>query len=98
MKKAEAIEALAEKLGTTKTEAETTLKTVLNLISEAVVTGDKEFVVTGWGKFFAKDVPARQCRNPKTGDMIDVPAKQACKFKIGSKLKDAVNDNTALVL
>ena len=35
--------------------------------------------------------PAKKGRNPRTGETVDIPAKNVVKFKVGSKLKDAVN-------
>jgi DNA-binding protein HU-beta len=96
MKKKDAIAVIKEKFGYTNAEAEAHIDSVLDLIAEAVVTGDKEFNITGWGKFVSKDKPARKARNPKTGEEIDVPAKTVIKFAVGSKLKAAVAAGEAL--
>jgi DNA-binding protein HU-beta len=98
MKKKDAITSLKEKYGFTTAEAEANLNIVLDLIAESVVTGDKEFNITGWGKFVSKDKPARKARNPKTGEEIDVPAKTVVKFTVGSKLKAAVAAGEVLKL
>jgi DNA-binding protein HU-beta len=98
MKKTDAIIDLSEKLGTTKAESVVALETVLNLISESLVTGDKEFNITGWGKFEAVEKAARKGRNPKTGEEIDIAATTAVKFKVGSKLKAAVKAGEAYTL
>ena len=98
MKKKEAIAALKEKLGCTTEEAQTQLTTVLDLISEALVSEDKEFNIIGWGKFTAVDKPARQGRNPSTGAVVEIDATTAVKFKVGSKLKAAVKAGEALTL
>ena len=34
------------------------------------------------------DLPAKKCRNPKTGAEISVPAKKIVKIKISSKFKN----------
>lgn len=34
------------------------------------------------------DIPAKKCRNPKTGAEISVPAKKIVKIKISSKFKN----------
>ena len=98
MKKTDAIATLATKLGTTKAEAEVTLKTVLDTIAEAVVTGDKEFNISGWGKFETVEKAARKGRNPKTGEEVDIAATSSLKFKVGSKLKAAVKAGEAYTL
>ena len=38
-----------------------------------------------------KESAARKGRNPQTGEMIDIPAKKAMKFKIAKKAKDSIN-------
>lgn len=97
MKKKDAIEKIAEKMEISKKDAENTLATVLNTIVEGVVD-DKEFNISGWGKFFAKEQEARTAMNPSTGETINVPSKQVIKFKVGSKLKKAINENQKLEL
>ena len=98
MNKKEALAALKEKYGFDTKTAEVHLNLVLDLISEAVVTGDKEFNITGWGKLFSVDKPARKGRNPKTGEELDIAAKTVLKFKVGSKLKNAVANGEVLKL
>ena len=92
MNKTEAIFELADKLGTTKTEATNTLETVLNLIVDATIK-DSEFNISGWGKFEKVNKPARKGRNPKTGEELDIAATSVVKFKVGSKFKSAVKDS-----
>ena len=47
--------------------------------------------LTGFGTFSVTDRPARQGRNPRTGEPKAIPASKAPKFKAGKKLKDSVN-------
>ena len=47
--------------------------------------------LTGFGTFSVTDRPARQGRNPRTGEAKAIPASEAPKFKAGKKLKDSVN-------
>ena len=42
----------------------------------------------GFMKSEVVDVPAKKCRNPKTGAEISVPAKKIVKIKISSKFKN----------
>ena len=42
----------------------------------------------GFIKSEVVDVPAKKCRNPKTGAEIAVPAKKIVKIKISSKFKN----------
>jgi DNA-binding protein HU-beta len=42
----------------------------------------------GFGQFNARDLPARQSRNPKTGETFEAPATKVVRFKPGRNLKD----------
>lgn len=44
--------------------------------------------ISGFLKSEVVDVPAKKCRNPKTGEMISVPAKKVVKVKVSSKFKN----------
>lgn len=56
---------------------------VFNAIVEAIASGAKtgSVVVPKLGTFKTVNRNARVCRNPKTGDTVDVPAKALLKFK-----------------
>ena len=47
--------------------------------------------IQGFGVFEVVDVPARQGRNPRTGESIPIPAHKAGKFRPGKELREAVN-------
>ena len=90
MKKAELVQAVAEKTGKSKKESSVFVDAVFESIQDALVTGDK-VTLTGFGVFEVRDRAAKKCRNPKTGEMQDVAACKAPTFKAGKNLKEAVN-------
>jgi DNA-binding protein HU-beta len=47
-------------------------------------------VITGFGRFSVAERAARQARNPRTGEPIDIPAGRAPRFSPGTQLKRAV--------
>ena len=47
--------------------------------------------IVGFGSWSIAKKEAREARNPRTGEMIKVAAKNVVKFKAGSELSDAVN-------
>jgi len=51
----------------------------------------KEISLIGFGSFSISKIPARTGRNPKTGKELKIAAYNQLKFKVGQKLKDAVN-------
>lgn len=62
----------------------------LKAIQNALVEGDK-IGITGFGTFEVVERPARECKNPRTGEPVYVEASKAIKFKAGKLLKEAVN-------
>ncbi|MDX9834177.1 MAG: HU family DNA-binding protein [Desulfobulbus sp.] len=90
MNKKELVESMAEAADISKAAAEKALNGMLMTISEALSKGDKVTLV-GFGTFSTVKRAERKAKNPRTGDMIDIPAKTVAKFKPGSKLTDAVN-------
>ena len=89
MNKAEIVEAVNAKLGTTKVQAEQIVDTVIDSIINTLKKGE-EVSIAGLGIFSAKMRAARQARNPRTGEAISVPAMRVPKFRAAKALKDAV--------
>lgn len=90
MNKTELIAAIAEKTGLSKKDAEKAVKAFTDVVSEELKKGEKIQLV-GFGTFEVADRPARDGRNPKTGEPMPIPASKAPKFKAGKALKDMVN-------
>ena len=67
------------------------LDAVFEVITEALVKGDKVPLV-GFGTFDISERAAREGRNPRTGEKVEIAARKAVVFKAGSALKDAVNN------
>jgi nucleoid DNA-binding protein len=51
-----------------------------------------------FGVFEAKDQPARKAQNPKTLELIDVPAKRKVKFKMGRIMREGMNGHPCIRL
>jgi DNA-binding protein HU-beta len=66
------------------------LKAVFDAIKDEVVAGNK-VDIAGFGSFQPADRAARTARNPQTGEVIQVAAKKAVKFKVSKTFKDALN-------
>ena len=90
MNKSDLIAAIAEKTGTTKKRAEASLNAMTEVITDALVKGDKVQLV-GFGSFEVRKRAARKGRNPQTKEEIKIPASKAPVFKAGKALKDVVN-------
>jgi nucleoid DNA-binding protein len=59
-------------------------------VIEAMGQGN-EISLIGFGNFSISKVAARTGRNPRTGEALEILARNQPKFKIGQKLKDACN-------
>lgn len=54
------------------------------------MTEREEVALTGFAKFYVEKVSARKGRNPRTGEALDIPARDRVKVKILSELKQSV--------
>ena len=91
MNKAELIAAIAAKTGETKKGAEAAVNALVEVVTDALVKGDKVQLV-GFGTFEVRERKAREGRNPRNPEeVIKIPASKAPVFKAGKALKDLVN-------
>ena len=90
MNKTELIAAVAEQASITKKDAEKALSAVISSITNAMAEGDKVQLV-GFGTFEVRARDARKGKNPRTGEVINIPASKVPAFKAGKALKDIVN-------
>jgi DNA-binding protein HU-beta len=89
MNKGELVDAIAQKADITKKEADAILSAMLDTILETVATGDKVSLV-GFGNFEVRDRQAREGRNPKTGETMQIPATRVPAFSAGKSFKERV--------
>ena len=82
--------AVAAATDTSKASAGKSVQAALSAIQSALAKGEK-ISITGFGVFEVSHRPARDGRNPQTGETIKIAASNAVKFKPGKALKDAVN-------
>jgi len=90
MNKTELIAAMAAKSELTKKDAEKALSAFEAAVTETLVAGGKVQLV-GFGTFDVAERAEREGRNPQTGKPMRIPASKAPRFKVGKKLRDAVN-------
>ena len=90
MNKSDLVAAMSAKTGDTKKNSEATLNEFIDVVTEALVKGDKVQLV-GFGSFETRKRAARKGRNPRTKEEIKIPASTAPVFKAGKALKDLVN-------
>ena len=90
MNKAQLIEQVAKKLGTSKSKAADAVEAVINPIKASLKKGQKVQLV-GFGSFSVRKRKARTGRNPQTGATIQKSARKVPAFTPGAELKKVVN-------
>ena len=89
MNKSELIDALASKADISKAAAGRTLDALVEEIMNAVATGDSVSLV-GFGTFKQAERAAREGKNPKTGEKIQIKAATVPQFSAGATFKERV--------
>ena len=89
MNKRELIETVSSKAEITKKEADAVVNATLDAIIEGLASEGK-VIIPGFGSFEVRNKTAREARNPRTGEKIEIAAKRAPAFKPGKAMKDAV--------
>lgn len=90
MNRKELIEALANKTGSTKVDADRNIAAIIDIITATLKKGDNLSLV-GFGSFEVRKRAARSGRNPQTGAALKIKAAKVPAFKAGATLKAAVN-------
>ncbi len=90
MNKNEFIDRVADLSNMSKADATRAVDAVFDSITAALKKGDDVRLV-GFGTFSAAKRKAREGRNPRTGETIQIPASTQPKFSAGKGLKDALN-------
>lgn len=81
------IKAVAAEADVTEAKAKTVVSSLFGAIGDAAAKGE-DVAIPQFGKFTVKDRPARQGRNPKTGEKMQIKASRAVSFKAAKGLKD----------
>ena len=89
MTKAELVNKIAEMTGFTKKDTERFVDAFITVVTDSLKKGE-EVNIVGFGKFAVSHRKARKGVNPRTGETIEIPAKDVPVFRPGKKLKDAV--------
>jgi DNA-binding protein HU-beta len=84
MNKSELVKAAAAKAEVSAALAAKVIDAALEASVEALKNGENVQVV-GYATLSLIERPARQAKNPRTGEVISVPAKKAVKAKLGAK-------------
>ena len=90
MIKKDLINYLSHNFGFTKSVSNTVVSNIFNEIKDVIARGDI-VKIKDFGVFKSKMSNPRVCRDPRTGDRVDVPAKKKILFKVSNSLKKFIN-------
>ena len=71
-------------------DIEMATRQMLDYLSDALAEGER-IEIRGFGSFSMHVLPAKQGRNPKTGEPVLVPEKRVPHFKPGKELREQVD-------
>lgn len=79
-------------MGFTKKKSTEVVESLLEIIKQALSTGD-DVLVSGFGKFCVKGKKSRRGRNPATGQDLMLRERKVVTFKCSGKLREKINNN-----
>lgn len=90
LNKQELVSAISNKTKYSKTEISAIVDVCFDMMGSALKKGEKVQMVNfgSWRRYKRK---ARLGRNPKTGQPLNIPAKNVVKFSTGNELMDIIN-------
>jgi DNA-binding protein HU-beta len=88
--KADVINTIADEAGISKKEAAAAFEAFVSYITDACRSGER-CSVPGLGSFHVTERKAREGRNPRTKEPINIPASRNVRFKAGKDLRDRLN-------
>ncbi len=90
MTKTELVEQMAKDAGISKAAANKALDSFIDSAKKALKKKDGKLTLVGFGTFAKVRRKARTGRNPQTGAVLKIKARNAVTFKAGKALKSAI--------
>ena len=90
MNKGQLVDSVAKKANITSKQAQLAVNAFIDTVKETLAQGESVALI-GFGTFLVRDRAARTGRNPRTKEVVQIPAVKVPAFKAGAPLKDADN-------
>ncbi len=90
MTKNELVAKMAEDAKISKVAAYNALQSFMDGVAKSLKKKDGRVSLVGFGSFTKHRRKARKGRHPKTGEEIDIKAKNVVKFKAGKALRETI--------
>ncbi len=91
MRKQDLIRAVAKETSKAESQVGPVVNAVFDTIQQTLADGD-EVAISGFGTFRVVERPAREGRNPQTGQPMKIGPGRSPAFRPGAALKRAVGD------
>ncbi len=89
MNKIDIVNHLSEQINLNQKLAKIVVDTIIDSIKKAIIEGER-VEIRGFGSFSLRSYKPYKGRNPKNGDIVDVPGKKLPYFKVGKELKETI--------
>ncbi len=76
----------------TRKDSEMVVDIVFDSMRNALKSGEK-VEIRGFGSFTIRERNPREARNPKNGQIVNIPSKKTPFFKTGKELRERVNNS-----
>ena len=98
MTKSEFIERLVSKYpDLPAADVQLVVNTLFETMTSALENGER-IEIRGFGSFSVRHMSAREARNPKTGETVQVLPRSAVHFKPGLELRERVNNMVSRIV
>lgn len=88
--RADLSEAVHREVGLSRTESAELVKSIIDTVAEAVVTGER-VKLSSFGTFMVRDKGGRVGRNPKTGQEVPITPRRVLVFRPSQVMKSRIN-------
>ena len=88
--KANIIETVSAENGWTQKQSTEYVDLLIGIMKNTLISGE-DLLISGFGKFSAKEKHERKGRNPATGDDLTLRPRKVVTFKSSGRLRDLIN-------
>lgn len=89
MTKADLVDAIFEKVGLSKKEAQDIIEILFDTIKQTFAEGES-VKISGFGTFNVRKKMSRRGRNPKTGEDLEISPRRVITFSVSNQLKQEI--------
>ncbi len=89
MTKADLVDAIFEKVGLSKKEAQEIVEIIFDTLKQTFSEGES-VKVSGFGTFHVRQKMSRRGRNPKTGEELEITPRRVITFRVSNQLKEEI--------